>query len=41
MLSGMPHLALTIHSPNPETAKTNSHPQNQNHPHSGWFTTAL
>ena len=27
MLQGMPYLALTIHSPNPETAKTNSHSQ--------------
>lgn len=27
MLQGMPYLALTIHSPNSETAKTNSHPQ--------------
>ena len=42
MLQGMPYLALTIHSPNPETAKTNSHPQkNQNHPQSGWFALAL
>ncbi len=27
MLQGMPYLALTIHSQNSETAKTNSHPQ--------------
>ncbi len=35
MLQGMPYLALTIHSPNPETAKTNSHPQKKQKGRSG------